>query len=726
MVRRINFNTLKEPSFTRNLISDQIGPYKSFLLKKKNKGIESVLKDVFPVISNDGRFRLEYFKYRLVLPECTGFDCIYKGTTYLTSLYIHIKLFKNSVLEQSSEVFLGNIPLMTKKGSFIINGSERVVIAQLNRSPGVFFNSNTNLYGIKTYYLKIIPDKGVWIEIHINDKGILYANLDKKKKNKILVTTLLKVLGKTNTNDILKEYYKVKGLLDIKNITIRKGLELYLLDNVVDVNYNIVAKKYTLVDNDVIDFLRKKKIPSINCIDVSEDSGIFLKTIRQDFLPSYEESLISFYKKIKPLENVNKDSANLFVHKLFRDFKNYDLGLVGRHRLNSKLRTKVVSQFRNLYVYDVVKSIKYLVALFLNKEGYSEDDIDDLSLKKLRTCGDLICNSFKVGLSKVEKVLKEKLLFYNVNVDFLNLQKLIYSKNVTLTIRDFFNRSQLSQFMDQINPLAEITHKRRVTSLGPGGLSKDRAGFDVRDVHSSHYGRICPIETPEGPNIGLINSLSLYTHINDFGFLETPYQELSGGLKTGKILYLDSFKEAGFYIGQSSYLNEGSNIIVRKQHTFFEVEKGLIDFVDLSPKQLISIATALIPFIEHNDANRALMGSNMQRQSVPLLVNEKPYVGSGLELQVSKDSTNTVYSEYDCRVVYLDPYKALTLNLLKEEVNLYRFLKFFRTNSSTCFNHKVIVKPNEIVKKGGFLVDGPSSDKGELSLGKNVLVAFMP
>ncbi|HLP24882.1 MAG TPA: DNA-directed RNA polymerase subunit beta, partial [Acidobacteriota bacterium] len=583
-------------------------------------------------------------------------ECLREGTTYAVPLYVKLRLREEDFIKDE-EIFMGDIPMVTERGSFIINGAERVVVSQLHRSPGICFEVATHPNGKLLHSFRIIPDRGTWLEVQFDNNDLLYVYLDRRRRRrKFLITTLLRAIGYSNDLDILNLFYEVQDLKVNKALDMENVSTLVLVEDVIDAQKGVVlARAFEPLTKQIVRTFEKHDIKSMRVIDTTADEGAIIRALKKDPTRNEEEALKEIYKKLRPGEPPTTANAKALLKRLFFDPKRYDLGRVGRYKINQKLDLKVDLEVRILESADVVAATKYLVRL--KKNDGVVDDIDHLGSRRVRTVGELLANQCRVGLSRTERLVRERMTLYDQSVDSITPQKLINPKALTTVIRDFFARSQLSQFMDQINPLAELTHKRRLSALGPGGLNRERAGFEVRDVHPSHYGRICPIETPEGPNIGLINSLSTYARVNEFGFIEAPYRvaDKDKGRVTDKVVYLTADQEEGKVIAQAnSELDEKNNFVgkvtVRKDGEFLEVKAEEVDLMDVSPKQVVSIAAGMIPFLEHDDANRALMGSNMQRQGVPLLQTEAPYVGTGLEDRVAKDSRAVIVAEESGKV----------------------------------------------------------------------------
>ena len=747
---RVNFGKLREVIQPPNLIEIQITSYLDFLQKgipekqRKPQGLEAVFREVFPIESYDGRLTLEYVSYTLGDPKNTEIECIREGITYSVPLYVKLRLREEDFIKDE-EIYMGEIPMVTERGSFIINGAERVVVSQLHRSPGIAFEVAPHPNGKLLHSFRIIPDRGTWLEVQFDNNDLLYVYLDRRRRRrKFLITTLLRAVGYSSDIDLLNLFYEIKDLKVSKALDLENVSSLVLVEDAIDAQQGVVlARAFEPLTKQIVRTFEKHDIASIRVIDTAVDEGALIRALKKDPTRNEEEALKEIYKRLRPGEPPTTANAKALLKRLFFDPKRYDLGRVGRYKVNQKLGLKVDLEQRILESGDVVAATKYLVRL---KRGEGVvDDIDHLGSRRVRTVGELLANQCRVGLARTERLVRERMTMYDQSVDSITPQKLINPKALTTVIRDFFARSQLSQFMDQINPLAEVTHKRRLSALGPGGLNRERAGFEVRDVHPSHYGRICPIETPEGPNIGLINSLSTYARVNEFGFIETPYRLVKDGRVSDKIDYLTADQEEAKVIAQANAEIDDKNyfvgkVTVRKDGEFLEVPAGDVDYMDVSPKQVISIAAGMIPFLEHDDANRALMGANMQRQGVPLLQAESPYVGTGIEERVARDSKIVVVADDSGIVASVDAKRIvvtkdgdLPRNFdkspktdAKSGVHVYELRKFMRSNAGTCFNQKPIVKKGQKIKAGEIIADGPSTQKGEMALGRNILVAFMP
>jgi DNA-directed RNA polymerase subunit beta len=762
---RINFGKIKEIIAPPNLIELQTNSYRDFLQaeaspsKRKNLGLQAVFTEVFPIESYDGKCVLDFRSYEIGEPKVDWLECLREGLTYGAPLYVTF-LLKEDKATKEERVFMGELPLMTPQGTFVINGAERVIVSQLHRSPGLAFEATQHPNGKMLHSFRIIPDRGSWYEAQFDTSDLLYVYLDRKKRRrKFLTTTLFRALaylenegkGKDKYSDptcgtdeeILKLFYEVEEM-SVKEAEKREDLpNKVLVEDAVDAEKSlVVARAFEPLSKAVVKQIAELGISKIKVVDTTLDDGIIIKCMKKDPAKNMEEALKDIYRRLRPGDPPTAANAGALIKRLFFDPKRYDLGRVGRYKINQKLGIKG-GESRILTKADLVAATKYL--LRLKKGEGSLDDIDHLGSRRVRTVGELLANQCRVGLARTERLVKERMTLFDQGVESMSPQKLINPKALSAVIRDFFGRSQLSQFMDQINPLAELTHKRRLSALGPGGLSRDRAGFEVRDVHPSHYGRICPVETPEGPNIGLIASLATFACINDFGFLETPYRKVENGRVTERIDYLTADREESFVIAQanSPFDDKGrfttDRVVCRGKGDFIDVEPDRVDYMDVSPKQLVSIAASLIPFLEHDDANRALMGSNMQRQAVPLLVTEAPLVATGLEERVARDSRAVIVAEEVGKVASLTGNQIVITEdgklpegkkKLKHDpekgIYVYQVRKFMRSNAATCINQKIVVKKGEAVKKGQVIADGPCTQGGELALGRNVLVAFMP
>ncbi|MFH1067340.1 MAG: DNA-directed RNA polymerase subunit beta [bacterium] len=744
---RKNFGKIKESNPLPNLIEIQLNSYRAFLQtetpskKRKNEGLQAVFREVFPIESYDEKIQLDFAEYEIAAAKMDPYECIREGQTYAAPLYVTFRL-KNEANVLEEKVYMGELPLMTPQGTFVVNGAERVVVSQLHRSPGICFESSIHANGKTLYSFRIIPDRGSWLEVVYDTSDLLYVHLDRRKRRrKFLVTTFLRALGYGSNEEIVGLFYEIEDLKLREDVDEEVISSKVLINEVRDTaNADlIVARALEPLTKTVIRQLMDLGLKTVKVVDISNDDTI-IKCLKKDPTRDTDDALKDIYRRLRPGDPPTVTNAKALLKRLFFDPKRYDIGRVGRYKINQKLSIGVDLATRVLTNDDVVAATGYIINLKLG-EG-STDDIDHLGSRRVRTVGELLANQCRVGLARTERLVKERMTLFDVNTEGMTPQKLINPKALSAVIRDFFGRSQLSQLMDQTNPLSEMTHKRRLSALGPGGLSRDRAGFEVRDVHPSHYGRICPIETPEGPNIGLIASLSTFARINEFGFIETPYRKVKNGRVLDEIDYLAADQEENYIIAQANapLKSDGhfdaDKIAVRYKSDFLEVEPSHVHYMDISPKQLVSVAAGLIPFIEHDDANRALMGSNMQRQGVPLIVTESPYVGTGLEAVVARDSCAMVIAEgsgktasvsADCIIVTSDGETPKKVKHDPENgVYVYKLRKFARSNNGTCVNQKPLVHKGDRVAKGQVIADGPCTDQGELALGRNVLVAFMP
>lgn len=756
---RNNFGKLSQVIPPPNLIENQISSFKEFLQLDKNSteldkvGLHAVFDESFPISSNNGNFELKYLSYSLIFPKTTELECIREGISYAVTVMLKLRLSEKGVYKDE-EIMMGDIPMITERGSFIVNGAERVVVSQLHRSPGICFEESQHTSGKQLHAFRIIPDRGTWIEVQFDQNDLLWVYLDRRRRRrKFLVTTLLRAFGYKDDKDILSLFYASREYTAESALKLEpeKLANLVYADHIVDVDTNtskVIAKQYDKLSRETLKEIHKQ-LPKqkFSVFDTSFDDGAVILSLRKDIsaVRNEEEALKEIFRKLRPGEPVNVKNARAHMQRLFHDPLRYDLGRVGRYKLNQKLGLKTPIDTRVITPDDIVAATKLLCEL--RKKDGPVDDIDHLGSRRVRNVGELLSNQCRMGLKNVIKTVKARINEYDQSVDSITPQKLVNPKPFGNLIREFFQRSQLSQLMDQINPLSELTHKRRLSALGPGGLNRDRAGFEVRDVHPSHYGRICPIETPEGPNIGLINSLSTYSRINEFGFIEAPYRKVVRGKVTDTVEYMTADQEEKFKVAQAnSELDANGNlkgkVTVRYRDDILEEDPDSVDYMDVSPQQVVSVAAGLIPFLEHDDANRALMGSNMQRQGVPLVITESPYVGTGLERRVAIDSKTVVVSEgpgivaaADARRIIVTkdgefPAALIDSKKLKSEpakgIYVYDLRKFLKTNNSTCFNQRPLVRRGDKVKKDDVIADGAATDKGELALGRNVLVGFMP
>ena len=688
---------------------------------------------------------MEYVSYELheaEPPLNDELECKKRGKTYSTSLKVRLRLInKKSGNEiQESLVYFGEVPMMTERGTFIINGAERVVVSQLHRSPGVSFNKEINIQTGKDLFSgKIIPYKGTWLEFETDKNDFLSIKIDRKKK--VLATVFLKAIDFFNNNTEIKDYFLETKELDLASIfqkyknkeellsVIRTRFEgSFIKEDIYDDETGeVIAEADAVIDEALIEKMIEFKIEKVTYWEVKPEDKLLANTVLNDSTLTKEEAVTEVFKKLRPGDLVTVESARSLIRQMFFNPQRYDLEPVGRYKMNKRLKLNVPEDEILLTKDDIIGTMKYVINLN-NGNGHT-DDIDNLSNRRVRGVGELLLMQIKAGLSKMGKMVKEKMTVQDSET--LTSQSLLNTRPLNALILDFFGSGQLSQFMDQSNPLAELTHKRRISALGPGGLSRERAGFEVRDVHDSHYGRICPIETPEGPNIGLIGSLAIYAKINKYGFIETPYVKvIDGKADFNQIDYLAADEEEGLFIAQADTKigEDGSllgDVVCRFGHEIVSISGEKVDYLDISPKQVVSVSAGLIPFLEHDDANRALMGSNMQRQAVPLLRTEAPYIGTGLERKVAVDSGAVVISKTDGRVTYVDAQKIIIEDPEGKE-HKYRMLNFERSNQSMCLHQTPLVSPGEEVKAGGVIADGPATRGGDLALGRNILMAFMP
>jgi DNA-directed RNA polymerase subunit beta len=741
-----------------DLLNIQLSSFEQFLQpdvdpeKRENKGLQAVFNSIFPIVDSRENFILEFVSYYIEKPKYTVKECQERGGTYSVPLKAKLRLSikdpdsGNAEITDTIEqiVYLGNIPIMTNRGTFIINGAERIIVSQLHRSPGVFFDEMKHPNGTKIYSARIIPLRGSWLEFLTDINDVMYVYIDRRKK--FPVTTLLRALG-YSTDQQLFELFGLIEEIKLENADIESYIDQTILLDVIDYETGeILIEKDLALDADSLQRIKEAGIPSIKFLKESPllSPEVINNTLRKDPSKSESEALELIYRQLRSGDPPDIETARGLVDRLFFTPKRYDLGDVGRYRLNKKLAITIDPQVTVLTREDIVEITKYLLDLRNGKR--SSDDIDHLGNRRIKTVGEQLAAQMSVGLSRMARTVKERMNLRES--ENLTPQDLINARTILSVINTFFGTSQLSQFMDQTNPLAEMTHKRRLSALGPGGLTRERAGFEVRDVHYTHYGRLCPIETPEGPNIGLISSLTTYARINDLGFIETPYRRVIDGRVTDKIEYLSADDEENYKIAQANaaldeqgqFINE--RVQVRVQSDFPLVTPDVVDYMDVSPTQMVSAAASLIPFLEHDDANRALMGSNMQRQSVPLLKPEAPYVGTGMETKVARDSRALILCKHDGIVEKVsaneivvrcrddeDEKNLVRENLLdfeRDDIDIYELDKFLRTNQDTCTNQIPYVKVGDHVRAGDLLADGCGTDGGELALGKNVLVAFMP
>jgi len=729
-----------------DLLDIQLSSYSEFLQKdvpsseRQEQGLLAVFKSIFPITDVHNLFSLEFVEYAVGTPKYEVTECLERGTTYAAPLRATLRLVAREkvgdndyrvkdIVEQT--VFLGELPLMTEEGTFIVNGSERVIVSQLHRSPGVFFDESIHPNGKRLFSARIIPYKGAWLEFSMDINDIMYVHIDRKRK--LPVTTFLRALGFSKSEEILSIFH---GTKEIKVDEEAIG-EVVLEDVVVKKTGEIIVDGFTTLTEEHLEALNAAKVKKLTVIDVDpeDDGGVVTNTLGKDPCDNDEEALGRIYSLLRPGDPPNIETARGLLERQFFSPRRYHLGDVGRYRMNERLDMKVPLDFTTLCIEDFLKVINHLVDLFKG-DGYT-DDIDHLGNRRIRSVGELLGNQFSIGLSRMARTIRERMSLRDS--DQLTPHDLVNARTVSTVVQAFFGSSQLSQFLSQTNPLDELTHKRRLSALGPGGLTRDRAGFEVRDVHHTHYGRICPIETPEGPNIGLIASLSTYAIVNPFGFLETPYRKVDGGKVVEGIQYLSADQEDKQTIAQANANVDKRGkfvedvIQVRRRGDFPVVRPDEIGYMDVSPCQLVSAAAALIPFLEHDDANRALMGSNMQRQAVPLLRTAAPFVGTGMERRVAIDSKAVVTAKHEGTVSYVSADRVIVkrrrsrsgelVGLTDEDV--YNLTKFKRSNQDVCINQKPIVRSGDKVEAGQVLADGCATDRGDLALGANVLCAFM-
>ena len=750
LIERYSFGKIVDRGEMPHFLEFQINSYEDFLQakvppqKRENKGLEGIFNEIFPIESSNGLLKLEYLWYEIHdndEPLNDELECKKRGKTYSGQLKVRLKLTNKRTQEiQETLVHFGDIPLMTEQATFVINGAERVVVSQLHRSPGVTFNKELNIQTGKDMFIgKIIPYKGTWLEFETDKNDILNVKIDRRKK--VLSTVFLKAVDFfANNAEIMNEFFEEKEV-DLKPLYKKyKDEELEdVLKNRLEGSFNkedildeetgeFIVESEELIDNIVIEKLIENKIDKITIWEVKPEDRIIANSLIHDNTKTNDEAVIEVFKKLRPGDLVTVESARSLVKQMFFNPQRYDLANVGRYKINKRLKLDLPEDEIVLTKEDVLQTINYVRNL-VNSEGFT-DDIDNLSNRRVRGVGELLSIQVKGGMLKMAKMVKEKMTIQDITT--LTPQSLLNTKPLNALILEFFGSGQLSQFMDQSNPLAELTHKRRISALGPGGLSRERAGFEVRDVHNSHYGRICPIETPEGPNIGLIGSLSTYGKVNKYGFIETPFVKIENGKANfDEIEYLGADEEEGLFIAQADTLiDEDGNfltdeVVCRYGEEIVHIDKSKVDLLDVSPKQLVSVSAGLIPFLEHDDANRALMGSNMQRQAVPLLKTEAPYVGTGLERKVAIDSGAVITSKATGKVTYVDANRIIVTDKSGKEF-VHRLLNFEKSNQSMCLHQKPIIDLGDKVKKGDIIADGPSTAGGDLALGKNILLAFMP
>jgi DNA-directed RNA polymerase subunit beta len=749
---RISFGRIPSVIETPDLLNVQIDSFNKFLQsdvlphRRKRVGLQQVFEMNFPITDARENFLLEFVEYYVEKPKYSVVECQERGLTFSVPLKAKLRLSSKREGSQEftdtieQEVYLGNLPAMTVRGTFIINGAERVVVSQLHRSPGVFFGESVHPNGTLMYSARIIPFRGSWVEFSTDINNVMYAYIDRKKK--FPVTTLLRALGYSSDDEILDLFGLVEEV-DVNKVNLREYVGRTVCSDVFDKKTGeIFINKDAKLTEDHIKQIKKAEIRKIRLLksEATEEQSVIANTIQRDVARSEEDALETIYSQLRSGEAPDLDTAKNLIDRLFFNPKRYDLGDVGRHRMNAKLGLSIKEDVTTLTREDIVAIVKYLIDLQQGKKAV--DDIDHLGNRRVRTVGEQLAQQFNVGLSRMTRTIRERMNLRDSET--ITPQDLVNARTITSVINAFFGTNQLSQFMDQTNPLAEMTHKRRVSALGPGGLTRERAGFEVRDVHYTHYGRLCPIETPEGPNIGLISSLCIHARINDFGFIETPYRKVKNGKVTEEIEFLTAEKEDEVIIAQANAPIDDrgrfreERVKARFQSDYPVAEPEKVHYMDVAPNQIVSAAAALIPFLEHDDANRALMGSNMQRQAVPLLTPVPPIVGTGLEEKVARDSRTMIVAERnglvesvtaDSIVVQYDIDENSTEAIISFEDKRrveYKLTKFFRTNQDTCINQKPLVEAGNRLKRGDVLADGCATSHGELALGRNVLVAFMP
>jgi DNA-directed RNA polymerase subunit beta len=763
--RRINFASVKPAIEYPDFLDVQLRSFKDFFQlettsdNREKEGLYRVFTENFPITDSRNNFVLEFIDYFIDPPRYSIQECIERGLTYSVPLKAKLKLYCTDPEHEDFEtivqdVYLGMIPYMTHKGTFVINGAERVIVSQLHRSPGVFFGQSRHANGTKLYSARVIPFKGSWIEFATDINNVMYAYIDRKKK--FPVTTLLRAIGFQTDKDIL-EIFGLADEVKVSKVALKKMvgrklaarvLKTWVEDfvdedtgEVVSIERNeVILERETVLEDHHVDMIVDAGVKSV-IFHKSEanaaEYAIIYNTLQKDTSNSEKEAVEHIYRQLRSAEPPDEETARRVIEGLFFSDKRYDLGEVGRYRINKKLGIDIPTDIKVLTKQDIISIIRYLISLINSKADV--DDIDHLSNRRVKTVGEQLYAQFGVGLSRMARTIRERMNVRDNEV--FTPADLINAKTLSSVINSFFGTNQLSQFMDQVNPLSEVTHKRRLSALGPGGLSRERAGFEVRDVHYTHYGRLCTIETPEGPNIGLISSLCVYAKVNNLGFISTPYRNVENGVVTKDVVYLTAEEEDGKVIAQANAKIDqdgrfcDSKVKARFEGDFPIVEPDKVSLMDVAPNQIASIAASLIPFLEHDDANRALMGSNMQRQAVPLLRPEAPIVGTGLEGQVVRDSRVLINSEYDGVVEYVDANEIHIRSMRNEEeklisfeddLRIYKLTKFQKTNQSTSINLKPIVKKGEKVKAGQVLCEGYATQDGELALGRNLMVAFMP
>lgn len=749
-IERKTFGNISSGSEIPNLLDVQLKSYGDFLQaevepeKRERQGLQQIFQEIFPISDIRENHTLEFVKYQLATKRYSIEECQERNMSFAAPLKATLRLVSREgegkekqvkdIIEQ--EVYLGELPIITERGTFVINGSERVIVSQLHRSPGVFFDEGVHPNGKRIFSARIIPYRGSWVEFGIDINDVMHVHIDSRRK--MHATALLRAIGFSSNEEILDLFYNITKV----SLVGKKAFDVtghFSAESIVDTETGeVIFKAGEVLTEKLVERLSELKVKKLKIIEVDEhhEAYVIINTLAKDVTANREEALTKIYTLMRPGEPPTIEMAKGLLEKLFFNAKRYDLGEVGRYMINQRLKLEIPLDHTTLDNMDFTSIIKYLVDL-RNGHGFI-DDIDHLGNRRARTVGELLSNLFSVGLSRVARNIRERMSLKND--DPITPQSLINARTVSSVIETFFGSSQLSQFMDQTNPLSELTHKRRLSALGPGGLTRERAGFEVRDVHHTHYGRLCPVETPEGPNIGLIASLATYARINRYGFIETPYRVFSKGKFTGKIKFLTADEEDRHTIAQASEKLDSNGrfvnpmITARHRDDYPILPAEEVEFMDVSPRQLVSVAASLIPFLEHDDANRALMGSNMQRQAVPLLRTDAPFVGTGMEKKAATDAGVTVVAKRGGKVVYVDAQKIIVRPHIKAkpdelgfyEDDVYSLTKFKRSNQDTCLNQRPFVEVSDEVATGEVVADGPATDRGELALGSNVLVAFMP
>jgi len=699
---------------------DESGKLKD-VAERESIGIQELFDEIFPIESYDGSFALEFVDYTLEPTSITQEEARKRDMTWSRPVRATIRLVNRKTLEiKEEDVYLGDFPTMTERGTFIINGTERVVVNQLARSAGVYFSAEEGVPGQERYAAKVIPDRGAWLEFDLTPGEVISVNIDNKKK--LPVTMLLKAFGLKSNDEILRLFDGVEEQVDLVEDEVRGHL---IAENVSNESGQILIhrnKRITKEDLEILWNLGRTKVW------VWKINGAFAATLERDNTRTGDDAVLEIFRRLRPNEPARMENAREYVYGLFFDSRRYNLGRVGRYKLNRRLGLDVPESTRLLTIEDIVNIVQEL--LNLRKGTGRVDDIDHLGNRRVRAVGELLQNQVRIGLLRMERIAKERMTTIP-DLNEATARDLINVRPISASLREFFGSGQLSQFMDQTNPLAELTHRRRLSALGPGGLSRERAGFEARDVHYTHYGRVCPIETPEGPNIGLVTSLAVYARINEYGFLQSPKRKVENGIVTNNVEYLSADEEDEFYVGRANtpLAPDGSiaeeEVHVRYRDDIVEVRPEEVHYLDVSPKQIVSASTALIPFLEHDDANRALMGSNMQRQAVPLIQPEAPRIGTGIEARIAKDSGSCVTARRAGTVTYADSGKIVVQPAEGREPDEYHLVKFRRSNQGTVIHQKPIVNVGEVVAAGNILADGQSVESGELALGRNVRVAFV-